>query len=112
MRRTMVAAAFAAAAAFLAPGGASAASATAALDRTPAASAEPVQYYADRYGYGGHFDGWRHDRHDRRHMRRAYEEERIAEAARREARRIEIERAERRAWRHAQRERFWRHNGF
>lgn len=106
MRRTMMAAAFAAA--FLAPKGASAASATAAPDHARHGLAEPVQYYPDRYGHGG-FDAWRHEQ---RHMRRAHEEERIAEAARREARRIEIERAERRAWRHAHRERFRRHNGF
>jgi hypothetical protein len=45
-------------------------------------------------------------------MRRAHEDQRIAEAARREARRIDIERAERRAFRHAQRERYGYQRGF
>ena len=71
-------------------------------------AAEQVQYYPD---WHGHRD-WDERRWHRREQRRAYEEERIAEAARREAWRIERERAERRAWRHAQRERHWHHNGF
>jgi hypothetical protein len=69
---------------------------------------EQVQYYPDwhaRRNWDGRHGHWRE-------QRRAYEDERIAEAARREAWRIERERAERRAWRHAQRERHWHHNGF
>ena len=79
--------------------------------RPPAAfqpAAEPVQYYQDWHG-PRHFD---ERRYHRRQLRRAHEEERIAEAARREAWRIERERAERRAWRHAQRERFGYYRGF
>jgi hypothetical protein len=71
-------------------------------------AAEQVQHYPDWHGRRD----WDERNHHRRQLRRAYEEERIAEAARREAWRIERERAERRAWRHAQRERHWRHNGF
>ena len=71
-------------------------------------AAEQVQYYPDWHARRD----WDERRWHRREQRRAYDEERIAEAARREAWRIERERAERRAWRHAQRERYWHHNGF
>lgn len=97
MRRTTMALA---AAALLAATGGALAAPSIALPRTPRhAAAERVQYH--------HHPDWRGPRHfegERRHsrqQRRAYEEERI-----------ERERAERRAWRHAQRERHWRHNGF
>jgi hypothetical protein len=72
------------------------------------AAAELVQYHSD----------WRGPRdveeHRWLHLRqlRAYEEERAAEAARRKASRGEKERAARRAWWDAQRERHWPHNGF
>ncbi len=112
MPRRMMAAAAAVAAVFAATGGALAAQPIAPLGASWQA-AEQVQYYypdwRDPRGFPGDFED---RRWHRRQQRRAYEEERIAEAARREARRIEIERAERRAWRHAQRERHWHHNGF
>ncbi len=72
-------------------------------------AAEQVQYYHPDWQGPRDFEERRWLRQQRR---RAYEDERIAEAARREARRIEIERAERRAWRHAQRERFGYYRGF
>ena len=101
---------FAAVAAVLtATGGAVAAPAVAPLGVARHA-AEPVQYYPAPYGYRGEFE---EHRYHRRQMRRAHEEERIAEAARREAWRIERERAEHRAFRHAQRERYgYYHRGF
>ena len=68
---------------------------------TPSSAVLLVQYYGDyREPYGrGDWSG----RHHWREHRRARDEARIAEAARREAYQIERERAERRAWRHAQR---------
>ncbi|CAA9283931.1 MAG: hypothetical protein AVDCRST_MAG08-4035 [uncultured Acetobacteraceae bacterium] len=104
MRRTMMAAV---AAVLTAMGGAAAAPAVAPLD-VGRHAAEPAQYYPAPYGYGD----FEERRHYRRQLRRAHEEERIAEAARREAWRIERERAERRAWRHAQRERHGYYRGF
>ena len=112
MRRTMMAAAVAAMSA--AAGGARAAPPLAAppgASRHAAATAEQVQYHQHHPDWRGSRDFEEH-RWLRRQQRRAYEEEHIAEAVRREARRIEIERAERRAWRHAQRERFGYHRGF
>jgi hypothetical protein len=109
MRRTRMALVAAAAAMFTAAGGALAAPATALPEAPRHAAAERVQYYQPDWRGPRDFD---EHRWHRRQQRRAFEEERIAEAARREAWRIERERAERRAWRHAQRERYWRHNGF
>lgn len=106
MRRILLAAA-AVAAVLVGAGGAVAAPATAPFP-VSRHSAEPVQYYPD---WRGRPDFEEH-RHHRRQLRHAYEQERIAEAARREARRLEIERAERRAWRHAQRERHGYYRGF
>jgi hypothetical protein len=78
------------------------------------AAAERVQYRSDWRGPRDIEEHrWLH-----REQLRAYEEERVAEAARREAKReakrVEAERgAERRAWWDAaRRERPWRHNGF
>ena len=67
----------------------------------PDAAIHAVQYW----GAGPHYaqDGWER-RHQWREWRRERDEARIAEAARREAWRIEQEREQRRAWRHAQRE--------
>ena len=67
----------------------------------PHSAALLVQYYGDyREPYGrGNWSG----RHQWQERRRARDEARIAEAARREAYEIERERADRRAWRHAQR---------
>jgi hypothetical protein len=98
------------AAALMAAGGTALAAPRAALPLGAASRhvGEPVQYYPDWHARRD----WEEQRWHRRQQRRAYEEERIAEAARREAWRIERERAERRAWRHAQRERYWHHNGF
>ncbi len=61
----------------------------------------PVQFY----GAGPHWgdDGWER-RRQWREWRRERDEARIAEAARREAWRIEQEREQRRAWRRAMRE--------
>jgi hypothetical protein len=72
-------------------------------------AAQPVQYYGDhrpndRGGWGG--------RHHWREHRRARDEARIAEAARREAYQIERERAERRAWRQAQRQHYSYYRGW
>lgn len=108
MHRTTVA--LAATAFLAATGGALAAPAIAPPGTPRHAAVERVQYHRhpDWRGPRG-FEG---ERWHRRQQRRAYEEDRIAEAARREAWRIERERAERRAWRHARRERHWRHNGF
>jgi hypothetical protein len=77
----------------LAPAGASAAPAA----QVPAAAAhvvQPVQYWEPR-PYDG---GWER-RQQWREWRRERDEARIAEAARREAWRIEQEREQRRAWR-------------
>jgi hypothetical protein len=74
------------------------------------AAAERVQYHSD---WRGPRDVEEHRWLHREHLR-AYEEERTAEAARREAKRVEAERgAERRAWWDAtRREQHWRHDGF
>ena len=93
MRRVMVAVPVLEA--LLAPGGAPAAPSV--VPPAPWQAAQPVQYY------GGPDPA---HRYHRRQARRAHEEARIAAAARREARRIEIERAHRRAYRQAQRERY------
>jgi hypothetical protein len=81
------------------PNSAAAASAAAAGVTREAAALHMVQYYGPRHHEG---ERARH-RHWREH-RRARDEARIAAAARREAIRIERERAERRAWRQAQHE--------
>ncbi|MGG5824028.1 hypothetical protein [Falsiroseomonas sp. HW251] len=65
------------------------------------ARVQPVGYY-DRDD-GARFYGHREGRYDWGDRRREYERARIAEAARREAMRIERERAARHAWLHAQR---------
>ena len=78
----------------------SAAAAAAAAHVSPdAALLHTAQYYGER-PYRGDWG----PRHRWREQRRAHDEARIAEAARREAYRIEQERMQRRAWRHAQRE--------
>ncbi len=64
-----------------------------------AALLHTTQYYGER-PYRGDWE----PRHRWREHRRAHDEARIAEAARREAYRIEQERMQRRAGRHAQRE--------
>jgi hypothetical protein len=112
MRRTTLAAAATIAAVCTALGGALA-SPSAGWPAAPGhAAAERVQYHSD----------WRGPRDVEEHrwlhqqQRRAYEEGRVAETARREARRdarrVEAERGERRAWWDARRERHWRHDGF
>lgn len=58
-----------------------------------------VQFYGGAPYQGDH--GWERRRH-RREWRQERDEARIAEAARREAYRIEAEREQRRAWRRAQ----------
>ena len=111
MRRTTMALVAAAAAVFAAKGDALAAPPIA-LPEASRHAAEQVQYYQYyQPDWRGPRDFDEH-RWQRRQQRRAWEEERIAEAARREAWRIERERAERRAWRHAQRERFGYYRGF
>ena len=76
----------------------------AARDGTPAGPGYvPVQYYgAQPYPDGG---GWER-RREWQDMHRDRDEARIAEAARREAWRIEQEREQRRAWRRAEREQY------
>ena len=102
MRRmiTMAAAAALVGTAAMAPTPASAASAVAA----PVAAPGPLQP-AQFFGAGPHWgdDGWER-RRQWREWRQHQDEMRIAEAARREAWRIEQEREQRRAWRRAMRE--------
>jgi hypothetical protein len=69
---------------------------------------QPIQYYSGR---PYHDERWERRRYWREH-RRMRDEARIAEAARREAWRIEQEQAARRAWRHAQRERYGYYRGY
>lgn len=102
MRRMIATAAAAAlvAAGSLPPTPASAAQAATA----PVAAASPlhpVQFYGANPYYGD--DGWER-RRQWREWRQERDEARIAEAARREAYRIEAEREQRRAWRRAVRE--------
>jgi hypothetical protein len=66
-----------------------------------------AQYYGERH-YGGDWG----PRHRWREHRRARDEARIAEAARREAYRIQQERAYRRAARHARRDHYGHYRGF
>ena len=104
MRRMM---AMAAAAALVgtvafAPTTAPAAQAAAAPIATPRLL-HPVQFYGAAPFYGD--DGWER-RRQWREWRQERDEARIAEAARREAYRIEEEREQRRAWRRAQREQY------
>lgn len=105
MRRMFITAVTAAMLA-LAGGGASASQAVARPDTTARPEASPVQYRPDWHARRE----WDRPRWHHREQRRAYERERIEEAARREARRIEREREHRRAWRYAQRERHFRHH--
>ncbi len=103
MRRSLMAMAAAAAlvgAATLVPTPARAASAAAAPFAAPQ-SLHPVQFYGAGPCYGD--DGWER-RRQWREWRRERDEARIAEAARREAWRIEQEREQRRAWRRVMRE--------
>ena len=87
----------------LAPASGSAASAAAAA-AAPVASAEMI-HTVQYWGAGPYQsdDGWER-RLQWREWRRERDEARVAEAARREAWRIEQEREQRRAWRRAQRE--------
>jgi len=108
MRRWTLAALVAAAlggAAVEAPGAAAAASAPGLIGE---AGLHAVQYYGPRHRYDDHRA--RH-RHWREH-RRARDEARIAEAARREAYRIQQERAYRRAARHARRDHYGHYRGY
>ncbi len=66
-----------------------------------------AQYYGER-PYGGDWG----PRHRWREHRRARDEARIAEAARREAYRIQQERAYRRAARHARRDHYGHYRGY
>ena len=109
MRRSLMALAAAATlvgAATLAPTPAPAASAAAAPFAAPQ-SLHPVQFYgpAPFYGAGPHYGdhGWER-RWQWREWRREPDEAPIADAARREAWRIEQEREQRRVWRRAMRE--------
>jgi hypothetical protein len=85
----------------LAPASGSAAPAVAAAPVAPSGMVHTVQYWGAAPHYA--HDGWER-RQQWREWRRERDEARIAEAARREAWRIEQEREQRRAWRHAQRE--------
>jgi len=103
MRRSLMAMAAAAAltgAATLAPSPAPAAQAAAA-QTTASRFLHPAQFYGAGPHWGG--DGWER-RREWREWRERRDEARIAEAARREAYRIEAEREQRRAWRRAMRE--------
>jgi hypothetical protein len=102
----MAAAALLVGATALAPTRAPAASAAAAAaaDHAPVAAPQllhPAQFYGTGPYWGD--DGWERRRHWRE-WRERRDEARIAEAARREAWRIEQEREQRRAWWRAQRE--------
>ncbi len=70
----------------------------------PIAAPQPI-HTAQFYGAGPHWgdDGWER-RRQWREWRQQQDEMRVAEAARREAWRIEQEREQRRAWRRAMRE--------
>ena len=71
-----------------------------------------VQWYGPQGGPGWHYDqGWER-RRAWREWRHAEDEARIAEAARREAWRIQQEREQRRAWRHAQRQQWYGQMGY
>jgi Spy/CpxP family protein refolding chaperone len=72
-----------------------------------AALLHAVQYYGER-PYGGDWG----PRHHWREHRRARDEARIAEAARREAYRIQQERAYRRAARYARRDHYGHYRGY
>lgn len=79
-----------------------------------AAGAKPYSRTRDAGVQPVHYDSPYHAPH-RQHwheQRRAHDQRRMAEAARREALRIERERAERRAWRHAQRHQYSQHRGW
>ena len=106
MHRTATIAAVAAVSAAL--GGAPAASSADRPDPPGHAAAERAEYHSD---WRGPRDVEEH-RWLHRQQLRAYEEERMAEAARRKASRGEKERAARRAWWHAQREGHWLYSGF
>lgn len=108
MRRMVT---MAAAAAFVGAATLASAPAAPAAERSAAPIASPslllpVQFY----GGGPHWgdDGWER-RRQWREWRQQHDEMRIAEAARREAWRIERERGQRRAWRRAMREQQHRH---
>lgn len=110
MRKTAMIALFAAAfggAVGLMPGAASAGQIGSKLGASPDVI-QPVQYYGGGHYYG---DDWERRRYWRE-RRRAHDEARIAEAARQEAYRIEQERAERRAWRRAQRQHYDYYRGY
>jgi hypothetical protein len=66
----------------------------------PHSTGLPVHY--DGHRGRPHYQTYRGGRHHVGVRRRAHDQARIAEAARREARRIEQERAARRAWHHRQ----------
>ncbi len=97
-------------------GGAAATPSAAAVAAAPGVSRDAalmhtVQYYGEYYSerhYGGDWG----PRHRWREHRRARDEARIAEAARREAYRIEQERAYRRAARHARRDHYGHYRGY
>ena len=93
-------------------GGAAAAPSATAVTAAPGVSRDAAllhtaQYYGER-PYGGD----RGPRHRWREHRRARDEARIAEAARREAYRIQQERAYRRAARHARRDHYGHYRGY
>lgn len=109
MRRTTAKATMAAAVAafFTAASGALAAPSAVWPGTSGGAAAERIQYHPDWRGPRDIEEHrWLH-----RQRLRAYEEERAAEAARRKATRTEKELAERRVWRNALRERYWRLGG-
>ncbi len=109
MRRSLMAMAAAAVllgAATLATTPAPAAPAAAAASVAAPELVRPVQFYGEGPYWGD--DGWER-RRQWREWRRARDEARIAEAARREVWRIEREREERRAWRRAMR---GQHHGY
>jgi hypothetical protein len=110
MRRiTMTAMALAVALGWAAMSSTADAAQTKPIEVAPYSAVQPVRY-------GGHHRGphYRHGRDDHAHWRdhrRARDEARIAEAARREAQRIERERAARRAW-HAQQRQYSHYRGW
>ncbi len=111
MRRiTVAAAAFLAALAGV-PSSPAEASQSRQMSAAPNALVQPVNHYYAPYG-GGRYYGGGERRGDWHAYRRAEDRARIAEAARREAMRIERERAARRAWHQAHRQQYGWHRGW
>ena len=93
-------------------GGAAAPPSAAAVAAAPGVSRDTALLHTAQYHGERHYRGDWGPRHHWREHRRARDEARIAEAARREAYRIEQERAYRRAARHARRDHYGHYRGY